>query len=375
MPSVLDILRPSVVTGLMNEIKTPFDRWQNFFGMGPNGPSTVKSETRSVSVDIVNDDRTVSTFTAPGANANVIAPMVIGNRQITAPRTFEKLPLSYEILNNIRKIGEGASSLDQAGLSYIKQQAGHMKRRTARWREFLIWGMLRGSCQFTISGQDWIPVASGGTVTLDWQVSANHKNQLNGIIGASWDTTTTDIVTDLAQISAQSEEDCGLPITHAWCNNSRWVKILNNDQVQTMGGAVNMPADQYSFTTNQFPDPLTSVTATQNEWTGRLRAYPSIQWHVTDRGIKLNGTFTKFLGDDEVIFHPDPDMGWTFMYEVKESANQGPTTQSTPTDVYGYGAWIKHPVDADTPMYVLYSLDNAFPVVNPNAIFFADVTP
>lgn len=374
MPSVLDILRPSVVTGIMNEVKTPFDRWQEFFGLGPKGANTVPSPVRTVGIDIVNDDRTVSQFTAPGGPADAIAPMVIGSRNVTAPRSFERMDLDFETLNNIRTIGEGASTLDQAGMSYLRQQAGHMVRRTRRFREFLIWGALRGSIQFLLSGQKWIPVTTGGTITLDWQMPADHKNQLGGIIGASWNTTTTPIVTDLAQICAQSEEDTGLPITHAWCNTSRWVKILGNDEVKALGGTANTPFRQWEAIFRQMAGTgNTGIGQTSNEMVGVLEGFPSITWHITDRVIKINGTVTKFLGDDEVIFHPEPDQDWIFGYEVKESTNQ--VTNAAPVDVYGYASWIKYPVDSDVPKYQLYSLDNFIPAINPNAVFFADVTP
>lgn len=378
MPSVLDILRPSVVVGLMNEIRSPYDRWQDFFGMGPKGPACITSPTRSLSIDVVNDDRTVSEISAPGADASVVAPMIIGNRQVTAPRTFERMDLDYERLNNIRTIGKGASELDRDGVTYLKQQFGHMLRRTRRFREFLIWGMLRGSVQFLVTGNDWIPVASGGNVTIDWQVAAAHKNQLNGIITVSWDNAAAEIITDLAEINAVAEADSGMPITHTWCNSSRWVKILNTTQVRNMGGSASTPFDQFSTvyrTTPNYGGVGTEVSGQLSEHTGVLKGYPSLTWHITDRGLKLNGTFTKYLGDDEVIFHPDPDMsgGWYNGYEVLESTNQGANVPPTP--VYGFASWMKQPVDADVPRLHLYALDNFLPQMNPNATFFADVTP
>lgn len=376
MPSVLDILRPSVVKGIINEVKTPYDRFQEFFGMGPSGPNTMLSDTRSVSVDIIDDDRKVANFRAPGADAGVVAPQVVGTRQLTAPRAFERIDLSYEILNNIRAVGENAGILDRKGMNYIKQNMGNVLRRMRRFREFLIWGMLRGSCQFLVSTNDWIPVITGGTVTLDWQVPAAHENQLNGIIGVSWDNAAAPIVTDLAEINAAAEADSGLPIKHAWCNTSRWVKILQNTEVRNLGGSANTPFEVFTAENRAFPNyggEGTSVGGTSNEMTGRLKGYPSITWHITDRVINLNGTDTKYLGDDEVFFHPEVDQEWTWMYEVKESTNQGYGAE--PTDVYGFALWFKRPVDADTAKYCLYGLDNAIPALNPKAIFAADVTP
>lgn len=379
MPSVLDILRPQVVVGLMNEVRTPYDRWQEFFGMGPKGPNCVPSETRSVALDVVNDERDVAQFSSPGADASVVAPMVIGTKTVTCPRTFEKMTLDYERLNNIRSIGKAADPGSQAGLSYVRQMSGKMLRRTRRWREFLIWGMLRGTCQFAISGDDWIPVASGGDVTLDWQVPAGNLNQLGGIIGTSWnDPTNAPIITDLGEISAVSEAASGMPIAHAWCNTSRWVKILNNAEVVRLGGSSNSPFEIFQFSgrvLSGYGGDGTQIQGRLNESVGVLRGYPSILWHITDRGTKLgtSPTFTKYLGDDEVIFHPEVDNEWTWMYEVKESTNQG--YGGAPVDAYGFASWLKQPVDADTPKYIQYFLDNAFPVRNRYAVFFADVTP
>ncbi len=376
MPSVLDILRPQVVRGMMNEIKTPYDRFQDFFGLSPNGPACAPSETRSVSYDVVNDDRTVGNFSAPGADATRIAALPIGNRPTTCPRHFEGLELSYETLNNIRGIGRNADPGSQAGLSYVRQQMGHQLRRTRRWREFLIWSALRGTCQILVSGNTWVPVLTGGNVTLDWQLSANHKNQLNGIIDTSWDNAAANIITDLGQICAQGEADSGLPIRHAWCNTTRMITILNCTQVKNMGGSANTAFEQWAVNIAQmksYGGADTDIDSWKIEQTVVLKGFPAITWHVTDRIISVNGSTTKFFADDEVLFHPDPDVEWIRGFEVKESTNQ--LANASPVDVYGYGSWIKRPVDSDVPRYVMYSLDNFFPAVNPNAYFFADVVP
>jgi len=374
MPSVLDILRPQVVNGIMNEIKTPFDRWQDFFGLGPKGSACDPSETRSVSYDVLNDDRKVSAFSAPGSDATRIAPQVIGNRVVTCPRAFEAIELSYEVLNNIRAVGKAADPGSQAALSYVRVQADMLKRRMRRWREFLIWGALRGACSFVMSGTKWIPVMTGGTISFDWQVSANHKNQANGIVGTSWDNAAAPLIGDLADIDAQSEADCGIPIRHIWCNGSRMQKILQNTEVRNLGGSANTAFEQWLIQMAQMKAyGGTDVDAWKIEASVVLKGYPSITFHVTNRIIDLNGTSTKFLGDDELLLHPDPDREWMKGYEVKESTNQ--TTGQAPVDVYGNSSWIKQPVDSDTPKYLLYGLDNFFPAVNPNAVWFLDVTP
>jgi hypothetical protein len=362
---------------MMSEVQAPYLHFQNFFGMAPNGPNTVKSETRSVSYDIVNDDRTVSQFTAPGSDAATIPPMVIGNRLTTAPRSFERMDLSYEVRNNIRALGKNSDPGSQAAMSYVKQQMGHMARRTARFREFMIWGALKGACSFSISGTDWVPKAgTTGDVDLSWQIPATNLNQLDGIIGASWSTASTEIITDLGQITAASESLTGLPIRHAWVNQSRWIKILNNDQVKAMGGTANTAFESWiveQAQTAAYGPGGTGINSTKYASTGVLKGFPGITFHVTDAVIKLDGTVTKYLGDDDAIFHPEPSSEWFWMWEIKESTNQN--GGQPPVDVYGSGSWVKFPHDADVPKYHLYSLDNCMPAMNPNAVFFADLVP
>lgn len=374
MPSVLDILRPSVVRGFMQEIKTPYDRFQEFFGLGPKGPNCMSSETRSVSVDIVNDDRKVSTFSAPGSDPKVEAPQVIGTRQVTAPRSFSVIDLNYETLNNIRTIGSSASDLDRNGIQYIKHVSAGLMRKVRRFREFMILGALRGSCGFVQSGNDWLPVYTSPDITFDWQLAATHKNQLNGNISASWDTAGTEIITDLGNICAFAESESGLPIQHAWCNTYRWVKILNNTQVKAMGGTANVAFDEWKYIAQMMKSPDgTGTDVVKTEATGVLKGFPNIVWHITDRVLTLNGSTVKYLGNDDVIFHPEPSDDWIRGWEVKESTNQGYGKE--PTDVYGFASWIKMPVDSHVPKYLLYGLDNFLPATNPNAYFFADVVP
>ena len=384
LTNAIDLFRPSVVKGMWSEVLTPYNVWQDFFKLGPGGEKCEMSETRRVAIDIVDDDRTVASGRAPGADAAVIPPMVLGNRPITVPRSFEKMGLDFELLNNIRAIGEGASNLDKRGMQYVKQMVAHMARRGRRWREFMIWGMLRGTAKFDRNGVDWIPIdpaAASADFTIDWQIPADHKDQAGGIIGESWDTSTTEIITDLAQLTAQSEEDSGMPLTHAWVNHSRMVKILNNDQVKAMGGTANTAFETWNFQESK-QDGIESSGIPQVKAGTEivLRGFPQITWHVTNRVTKLdNGagtgtqTTVKYLGDDEVILHPDLSYEWYKGFEVKESTNQ--VTGTAPVDVYGMSTWIKFPVDRDVPQYWLFALDNFMPACNPNAIFFLDVTP
>lgn len=382
MSNVLSILRPDVVRGWWSEVVTPYQVFQDYFKTGPGQATCEPSDTRQVSLDIVDDNREVASFRAPSAPAAVVAPQIIGTRPYHAPRTFEKIGLSYELLSNIREIGKGASHLDTKGMTYVKHQMAYLRRRGRRWRENLMWGMMRGTLKYNVTNTEWTalsPDAVSSTHTIDWKFPADHLGQAGGIIDASWDLTATPIITHMHKLSAKLVEDCGYPLRHAWINHQRLAKILNNTEVRNLGGTANVAYKSYSFTDKSHDDKEgAGIPETENVTEVVLKGLPQVTWHATDHVCRIDdGTGTlvnrKYVGDDEMFCHPSPSYDWYKMWEILEYTNQ--VYGQDPKAVYGFDTWIKHPVDHDVPEYWLYMLDNAIPAVNPNAMMSLDVTP
>lgn len=375
MPSVFDVLRLHEVSGMMAELRTPFDRLQSILGFTPQGPNTVKTMTRSVEMDVANPDRRPAEFSAPGSNATVVAPTVVGSRTHQIPRTFEKRQLDYETLNNIRQIGKSATPTDQAGMAYLELQMQRQKERTDLWREFLCFAFERGSGKFIIKNNNWIPATPGATaatgnvvVTIDWQLPATHKNQLNALL-SNWQLKSATPIRDITAVNAQNVTDSGYPLRTVKLNSILWNSILETDEVQDKGGAVNTPFDYWRFQDRARSDGLPDTVQL-----GKLKGLPWIDFIIIDDVIQLfNGTSyvnTKYYADDEVSFMPEVNKSWAFIYETKETTLQdGGRTQ----DVVGKADWIRRDLRGDTPTVELFSLDNALPVGNPNAWHFGDV--
>src|SRR5207248_10168599 len=131
----------------------------------------------------------------------------VGVNNVHIARSYEKITdMSYELLSNIRRIGEDAGSQDVRGLRYLEMQGKYIRQRQVNFQEFLCWGVTQGSCQFLFSGDDWIPVLTGGNLTIDFKVPAGNLSSLNmtgggNIITTLWSNAASDIPGNLDSIN------------------------------------------------------------------------------------------------------------------------------------------------------------------------------
>lgn len=376
MPLDYTILAPSVVTKMVSRIATPGNTIQTFLGFQPGGKNVAQDTpdgVRSYSYDIFDNVRSIASGRAPGTGPSIVARNPVGKNTVTIARSYEKIPdLSYELLSNIRQLGAGASDLDRKGMRYLEAQAKCMAQRQVNFREFLAWGMLRGSCGFSFSGDNWVPVLSGGNITLDWKIPSGNKSQLNmlgggDIIGTSWATTSTDIPGDLDDISAAFQELTGAPL--AWCltGSDVWNAVLNNTKVQSQAGTAQTAFELFDMTNEANEDGIKTGLRV-----ARLRCRPWLTWLITDAGLEVNGSFRKFFTGGEISFGVDLNYGFAKMQEGSEYVKDNPF--ATPNLQRGTYSWLR---EWDEPARVeLHSLSNLVPELTiPKGLAFADVIP
>ena len=369
--TLMELLSSWSQMGVYSHITQPGDRMQRFFGMNIGGPAENKEgRGRMFMYRYFDHTRDVANFRNPGTAPGVVTNQVISQVAGAFARTHEKKVMDYETLGNLRPL-ELNSPVDPGGQQYITRQQKHLYQRFSNARELATVAMTRGSLSFVIDGENLVPVFSGGDYTIDFNVPSTNKSQIKksddstDIIGASWATASTPIVQHLAQIEQVSEFRTGRPIRHVWTDSTVWNYVLNNTQVQQMGGTAATAYATWDMVEETGPDgnPVRYFNAS-------LKAYPHIQWHIYNAGLNVNGTYTRFFDGTTALFCPDPSPDWVEMGVGSEYVVEQPG--ATPQEQKGFFGWGK---TTDEPAAInLLAVDNFMPFLYiPKAIYYATV--
>jgi hypothetical protein len=240
--AVQELLAPEVILREVSRIQLPGTVLSDLFGWGlaarnPDAQSgnMIDYPLRDGSYDVFNRTRELAHASVPGTQNTNIKPQKAGRVRFTIPRVAESIPLTDEDMVNRRQIGQAVTVIDSMGENYLMRQKRYLAERAANMIEFQTAAMMRGSYTFDQQGDELRQGFSGGEITLDYQIPANNKNQLNGIIGTTWATTTTDIPGDVLAVNQASNDLSGLGIEHAVCNSVTWQYLVNNDKIKAAG--------------------------------------------------------------------------------------------------------------------------------------------
>lgn len=338
-----DLLAPSVVTGIISRIQAPGDVLQRHFGLNIGGSRVEQVSGRQYSYDILDYTRAVATGRRPATGPAVIAPVPVAKQNVTIPRAYEKLPLSYEMLHNIRQLGANAGQRDTMGTKYVERQFTEAKRRHNNWREIAVAALLRqGTLSFRYDAPDDLtPVYTlGGSPgeTIDWLIPAAHKTKLNmtgdgDIIGTTWSNAAAPIPQDIFQINAAFQQATGSMLQHAYMNSVIWNYVITNTDVRNLAGSSNKPFAEFKLTGDSNPDGVkTGLFSARFDWC------PWVEWHVYDGGLEVDGTYSKFLPDTLATFSIEHGP-WLKGIEGSEPRKTNP--MSPAEEVFGLDSWIR----------------------------------
>jgi hypothetical protein len=356
--------RPRVID-LFSRVKTPPSLLSQFLGFtdakGNRGSNVMPVGGRNFQYDIMDRERGLAQMRAPGTPAATGDLTPVGEMHGTFPRVHEKLPIGYERIFRGRPLGmDWSAPLDVMGMRYIDQQVTNFKQKFVNTREFMASRMLRGSFQIKKAGDDQYPVDTGGSITVNYQVPAGNKSQLNMLgagncISATWATVGTDIIGDVNKINAAFEVLHGFPLRHMWMTSVMWANLTNNTGIKAAAGTANVAWTEYNIIEGE-----TTVDGRPvNAFTARLKAFPWIEIHIYDGGMMVDGTFTKTIPDTVVIFTPDPDPQWVELLEGSEPASQ---QDGAPIfEAMGMEFWSAN--FANPPRIEYYGIDNSIPAL------------
>ncbi len=368
MAVLTNVLTPSVVTGIVSRIYTPGSPLQYYFGMEIGGKNTEQVLGRSYSYDLFDNIRDIVKFRQPATGPSTNAVNPVGRQTMTFARAYEKWPLDYELLNNIRAIGKNAGERDRQGASYMEAQARQLKQKHTNAREYLLGQLFtQGKAFFQFSGEDMIPVQSLGAnagMTLDWLIPAGNNGNQNGafaanlnptgggnIITAAWSNTGTDISAQLDAINQAFQQLVGAPLALAVTNSTVWRFLLKNTGLQAQGGSVNAVFADYVMEDLRGPD-----GNKLGIFRGRLRAVPWLDWLIVDTGLNFNGTYAPWYPTTQclVTFMINPEAYWMKMVEGSELVKENPMAPAVQR--FGFWSWLR---EWDEPARVeLHALQN-----------------
>lgn len=353
-----NILAPSVVTGLVSRIYAPGAVMQRYFGFEIGGRAVEQVTGRAHSWDLYDNVRAPAKGRFPGVGPATNPANPIGRVNATIARSYEKVgDISYEKLANIRAIGQNAGQRDRMGMAYLEKQLYTVKQRQNNFREFLTWGLLAGSCQFLASGDDLIPVLTGGTYTVDFKMPAGNQSQLNmlgagSIIGTTWANAAADIPGNLDSISRSFIQLVGAPLGWVATSTEIWRYVLKNTAVQNQAGSVNTAFTEFDMTQDKNADGKPTGLLI-----GRIKAMPWLDWIIYDGTLTLNGTETRLYSGTQASFGIAPDPAWLQMVEGSEPVKESPWSPAV--EQFGIHTWLR---EWDEPARAeIHSIQNALP--------------
>ena len=374
--SIQDVLSPEVVLREISRIQLPGTVLSDLFGWGlaSRDPANMSGNMidyplRDGSYDVFSRTKNAGTGRVPGTANGLIKPQKAGRVKFTIPRLAEQIALTDEELVNRRQLGQAVTVIDSMGENYIMRQKRYMAELVGNMIEFQTAALLRGSYTFDQVGDELRNAFTGGEETIDFQIPAGNKNQLDmlgagAIVGASWATASTNLVNDVYQVNQAMNALTGMGVEHAICNGVTIQYLLNNDFIKAQAGTSNTPFEQFE---RSGPGRFTIV----------FRAIPWVKWHIIEYGLNLwdgSSAFaeTVLIANDNVTFLPTPNPPWVQYLNGGEVVTEGPNgTRAFRSGFYAYGfpAW-------NPSGWNLCTVHNGFPALYiPQAIATADVVP
>lgn len=301
-----------------------------------------------------------------GATGRQIKQLPLSGRDVMLLHTEERIAFSHELFLQIREFE--SYTVQQKFAQETRRQVNAAKTRMLNLESSAIHLMLaNGKLWFDVDGS-LLASSSGADLTIDYSLPANNQNQLNGIIDASWATTSTDIPKHLKRIRQTAVQTSGYPLKYALYGKNIMSYMMKNTFLQSY--LVSLGGQQLAnafLTTGELPPKFLDF-----EWIPMNETFFDTEAGVT----------TEIWGDDSIMFCPDP--ADANVYGIYEGSHPVLKKFDITTDVvnqmsnwdheygmYGYG----RPVFDPLGLIGVYG-DTFLPSLQtPGAFFNADVTP
>lgn len=307
-----------------------------------------------------------------GYGASPHARALIGLDQVPTKLIHSFESVDHQLATYMNLMSFDNTSRQQLGVQEVARQAEEFRRLFDNLRVSAVCSALSlGAIYFDGDGH-LLPSSSGAVVTIDMQIPAANKTQLNmlgagSIISASWATAGTDILGQIANLRAAYIKLTGYELNQIIYGANIRNYILSNtgcaSLLQTHGQLAQAIAMQ------ELPPGFAGVP----KWT------PGEALHYVDSG----GTLRSWIGGDQIILLPEIT---SEVYELQEGTYPVPqsvgrlyaSAEEALADVRPVQGMFSYAVAQAIPVPSLqqYAGDTFLPVIKvPNAFAIGDVTP
>lgn len=359
MASLEQLLGYTSLTGVIQAVKS---------GIPDNLPPAFFARPRRVEGNAgrytqVRGSRAVASVAQYGSSAHKRALKGLEVKDVKLLHSYEHIEMEPLVLQTLRNYDN--YDQQQLGVQEVDRQEAEFRVRFDNLRLTAVYSMLaNGKIWVDVNG-NVLPSSSNAHYTIDFGISANNMNQLNGLIGASWATATTNIPAQIIALRIRSAQLTGYPLKYAFYGSNIASYLTQNDYVKDYLSR-NPTFAQRFLEQAEIPDGLFGLT-----W---IPIYTSFYEDA-------DGNLQSFFGADSVAFTPEID---ATVYEFLEgtyfvpgsfaaSANMGQAINSMQKvqGMFSYAVPIYNP-----PTVQLFAGDTflaLWKVVD--ALFISDTTP
>jgi hypothetical protein len=280
--------------------------------------------------------------------------------------TFENQVLNPSVL--IQLFDPNTNEKDNKGIWEVRRQTQEFKRYFSNLRISSVYSALvKGAINFDVGG-NLLPSSSGASTIINFGVPAGNQSQLNvfgagNLITAKWNSASTLILAQLADIQKAARKLTGYPITTAFFGANIRDYIAQNTQCAAL-----------ILANNRYQDAI--ITGGIASGFGGIKNWiPLYEAFFVD----ASGNYQDWMSDDCIIFTPDPTSDW---WEFIEGSFLVPTNLNLSSDgvaalgdlkevngMFSYADIIKNP-----PTIQQFAGDTFLPLLKvPGAIFIAQV--
>jgi hypothetical protein len=352
------VLGYTYLTGLIRAVETGIP------DVLPPGFQTVKRQVvgNTALYTVVKGTRRTPRINAYGSPAHQRNQQPVDTKPVKLQHTFEHVTFDLVQMQNLRQYD--SYEMQQMGKDELNRQADVFRTLFDNGRLACLYSMLTQGAIYYDANSNLLPSSSGAIETIPVGMAANNQNHLNGIISASWATSTTDIPGQLRLLKQRALQLTGYPLKYAFYGSNVVSYLTTNTYVKDFLSRSPLISRPF-LETGEMPE-LFGLT-----WIPVYTAFYE-DW---------NGVNQTFWGPDTVTFTPEVTPRW---YELIEGSYPVPTSLAPSADIFGAAGSIRQEFGMfsyavpshNPPTAQLFYGDTYLPVIKvPDACYQAVVNP
>ncbi len=265
----------------------------------------------------VDGNRSLARIIARGSPAHRVGQQGISLQKATMLDSAESQEFKGTSLLNLVNI-DAPEQKQKMGEQEILRQTLWFKKRQVNLLQASVQHMMLNFAIHVDEKGEVLPSDSGAMVSVDAGIPAGQLTQLDilgggSIIGNSWGTAGTDIVTNISDIILQMMKLGGWLMTEAYYGKNIPGYIFGNDTAKEWINR-NQTLSAQAFARNQVPE-----------------GFQALNWHDASKGFYLDASDTvqQFIGDDDVVFTPAISDDWWRMAYGSNPVPMGAMSRGT----------------------------------------------